>query len=254
VREMIQLEELRQVVHPPGKLQSRAEHWAGRLYMRKVSLRITRMVARTRITPNQITAAMIVSGVLAGAALLIPGLAGALLAVLFMQGYLLLDCVDGEVARWRGQTSALGVYLDRLGSYLADLAVMAGMGLRASALGVNLYLVLGLAAGIGVLLLQSSSDLVGLARASSGLGGASDQMTVPRSAGLARVRRLAASAGIHRLCNGIECTFLLLAAAVADVFTGGLTVTRIAVVAVTSLVWVLVPAHIVSIISSSRLR
>ena len=58
-----------------------------------------------------------------------------------MQGYLLLDCVDGEVARWRGQSSALGVYLDRLGGYLADVAVMAGMGLRASSIGLSPYLV-----------------------------------------------------------------------------------------------------------------
>ena len=30
------------VIHPEGMLQRRsAEHWAGRLYMRKISLRIT---------------------------------------------------------------------------------------------------------------------------------------------------------------------------------------------------------------------
>ena len=111
---MVQLEVLREVVHPPGKLESRAEHWAGRLYMRKVSLRVTRALIGTSVTANQLTVVMIAAGVLSGAALLIPGLTGALLAVVLMQGYLLLDCVDGEVARWRGQSSALGVYLDRL--------------------------------------------------------------------------------------------------------------------------------------------
>jgi phosphatidylglycerophosphate synthase len=251
---MVQLEVLREVVHPPGKLESRAEHWAGRLYMRKVSLRVTRALIGTSVTANQLTVVMIAAGVLSGAALLIPGLPGALLSVVLMQGYLLLDCVDGEVARWRGQSSALGVYLDRLGGYLADVAVMAGMGLRASSIGLSPYLVAGLAAATGVLLLQASSDLVSVARAKSELGTASDQSVVPRSAGLARIRQLISGTGIHRLCNGIECTLFLLVAAVADVFTGGLTATHVAVLVVTIEVWILVPAHIASIVSSSRLK
>jgi phosphatidylglycerophosphate synthase len=251
---MVQLEVLREVVHPPGKLESRAEHWAGRLYMRKVSLRVTRALIGTSVTANQLTVVMIAAGVLSGAALLIPGLPGALLSVVLMQGYLLLDCVDGEVARWRGQSSALGVYLDRLGGYLADVAVMAGMGLRASSIGLSPYLVAGLAAATGVLLLQASSDLVSVARAKSELGTASDQSVVPRSAGLARIRQLISGTGVHRLCNGIECTLFLLVAAVADVFTGGLTATHVAVLVVTIEVWILVPAHIASIVSSSRLK
>ena len=251
---MVQLEVLREVVHPPGKLESRAEHWAGRLYMRKVSLRVTRALIGTSVTANQLTVVMIAAGVLSGAALLIPGLSGALLSVVLMQGYLLLDCVDGEVARWRGQSSALGVYLDRLGGYLADVAVMAGMGLRASSIGLSPYLVAGLVAATGVLLLQASSDLVSVARAKSALGTASDQSVVPRSAGLARIRQLISGTGIHRLCNGIECTLFLLVAAVADVFTGGLTATHVAVLVVTIEVWILVPAHIASIVSSSRLK
>ncbi|GAA1268588.1 CDP-alcohol phosphatidyltransferase family protein [Kitasatospora nipponensis] len=250
----VPLEELRAVIHPPGKLDSRAEHWAGRLYMRSLSLRITRLLLGTRWSPNQITTVMVVAGVLSGAALLIPGLAGALLSVLFMQLYLLLDCVDGEVARWRRQFSPLGVYLDRLGAYLADAAVMVGMGCRASSLGLSPYLVAGLAAGIGVLLLKASSDLVHVARSDSGLAKATDQSVVPRSSGLARVRRLASGVGLHRLCNGIECTLLLLVAAVVDTVRGDLTATRVAVVAVTVIVWLLVPAHIVSIVSSSRLK
>ncbi|MFD8615507.1 CDP-alcohol phosphatidyltransferase family protein, partial [Streptomyces sp. NPDC059631] len=170
----VQLEELRSVIHPTGKLDSRAEHWAGRLYMRSLSLRVTRHLVDTRISPNQITVIMVFAGMLSGVALILPGLGGAVLSVLFMQLYLLLDCVDGEVARWRRQFSPLGVYLDRLGAYLADAAVMVGMGIRAAQLGLNLYLVAGLAAAIGVLLLKSSSDLVHVARSDSGMEKATD--------------------------------------------------------------------------------
>ncbi|MET8407700.1 CDP-alcohol phosphatidyltransferase family protein [Streptomyces sp. NPDC005195] len=250
----VPLEELRHVIHPPGKLESRAEHWAGRLYMRSVSLRVTRLALNTRFSPNQITVVMVVAGVLSGVSLVLPGLGGAVLAVVFMQLYLLLDCVDGEVARWRRQYSPLGVYLDRLGAYLADAAVMAGMGIRASELGLDPYLVAGLAAAIGVLLLKSSSDLVHVARSDSGMEKATDQSVVPRSSGLARIRGLASAVGLHRLVNGIECTLLLLVTAVVDVALGDLTATRVATVGVTAIVWLLVPAHVVSIVASSRLK
>ncbi|MGF1430557.1 CDP-alcohol phosphatidyltransferase family protein [Kitasatospora sp. LaBMicrA B282] len=249
-----QLEELRSVIHPPGKLDSRAEHWMGRLYMRSVSLRVTRFLVDTRWSPNQITVVMVFAGMASGAALLLPGVGGAVLSVLFMQLYLLLDCVDGEVARWRQQFSPLGVYLDRLGAYLADAAVMVGMGCRAAKLGLSPYLVLGLAAAIGVLLLKASSDLVHVARSDSGLAKATDQSVVPRSSGLARVRRLTSAVGLHRLVNGIECTLLLLVTAVADAARGDLTVTRAATIGVTVIVWLLVPAHVVSIVASSRLK
>ncbi|MFF1470215.1 CDP-alcohol phosphatidyltransferase family protein [Streptomyces mirabilis] len=250
----VQLEELREVIHPAGKLESRAEHWAGRLYMRSLSLRVTRLMLGTRVSPNQITTVMVFAGVLSGVALVVPGLGGAVLSVLFMQLYLLLDCVDGEVARWRRQFSPLGVYLDRLGAYLADAAVMVGMGIRAAELGLNLYLVAGLAAATGVLLLKSSSDLVHVARSDSGMQKATDQSVVPRSSGLARVRRLTSAVGLHRLVNGIECTILLLVTAIVDLALGDLTATKIATVAVTAIVWLLVPAHIVSIVASSRLK
>lgn len=250
----VRLEELREVIHPAGKLDSRAEHWAGRLYMRALSLRVTRLMLGTRFSPNQITTVMVFAGVLSGVALVLPGLGGAVLSVVFMQLYLLLDCVDGEVARWRKQFSPLGVYLDRLGAYLADAAVMVGMGIRASELGLDPYLVAGLAAAIGVLLLKSSSDLVHVARSDSGMEKATDKSVVPRSSGLARVRRLTSAVGLHRLVNGIECTLLLLVTAIVDLALGDLTATKIATAAVTAIVWLLVPAHIVSIVASSRLK
>ena len=69
--------ELRPVVHPAGVKDRRSgEHWAGRLYMREVSLRVDRYLVNTRVTPNQLTYLMTVAGVLAAPALLVPGIAG----------------------------------------------------------------------------------------------------------------------------------------------------------------------------------
>lgn len=34
------------------------EHWAGRMYMREISLRVDRYLVNTRVTPNQVTYVM----------------------------------------------------------------------------------------------------------------------------------------------------------------------------------------------------
>ncbi|MFF2213009.1 CDP-alcohol phosphatidyltransferase family protein [Streptomyces antibioticus] len=249
------LEELREVCQPQAKLASRnGEHWAGRLYMRRVSLRFTRQLVRTPVTPDQLTWTMVVCGILSGAALLIPGLTGAVLAALFMQLFLLFDCVDGEVARWKGQNSATGIYVDRLGAYLADAALMTGIGFRAAESGVGGWLSLGLATALGVVLLKASTDLVDVARARRGLAVADDEAAAPRSQGVASVRRLAAAFKIHRVTNGIEASLVLLVAAFADAATDSLDPTRWTLAAIATITWLMVPAHLLSILSSSRLR
>ena len=208
------LAELREVCQPNAKMQSRnGEHWAGRLYMRRISLRATRQLVRTRVTPDALTWSMVVCGIASGFALLIPGLAGALLAAVLFQLFLFFDCVDGEVARWKGQNSAAGIYLDRLGAYLADAALMIGAGIRAAHDSSTLWVSAGLAAALGVVLLKASTDLVDVARARRGLPIADDEAARPRSTGLASARRLASAFKIHRITNGIEASLVFLAAA-----------------------------------------
>ena len=85
------LAELREVCQPQAKLQSRnGEHWAGRMCMRAISLRTTRQLVRTRVSPNTLTWVMVVCGVGGGAALLIPGPTGAVLAAVLFQLFLQL--------------------------------------------------------------------------------------------------------------------------------------------------------------------
>ncbi|WP_406113628.1 CDP-alcohol phosphatidyltransferase family protein [Kitasatospora purpeofusca] len=249
------LAELREVCQPRAKLASRnGEHWAGRLYMRAVSLRVTRQLVRTSVSPNTLTWLMVVCGVGAGAALMVPGPVGAVLAAVLFQGFLLFDCVDGEVARWKRQFSTAGVYVDRLGAYLADAALMVGAGVRAARGGSELWVSVGLAAALGVVLLKASTDLVDVARARSGLAPADEESTQPRSQGIATARRLASVFKIHRVTNGIEASLVLLAAAVADAAVGGIGPTRAVVAGIAVITWGMVVAHLASILSSSRLR
>jgi phosphatidylglycerophosphate synthase len=197
---------------------------------------------------------MVVCGVGAGAALLIPGLTGAVLAAVLFQLFLLFDCVDGEVARWKGQNSATGIYVDRLGAYLADAALMTGAGFRVAHTGSPYWAAVGLATALGVVLLKASTDLVDVARARRGLPVADDEAARPRSAGVATVRRLASALKVHRLTNGIEASLVLLAAAVADALAGSPAPSAVTLAALAAVTWLMVVAHLASILSSSRLR
>ncbi|MEU3555876.1 CDP-alcohol phosphatidyltransferase family protein [Streptomyces fragilis] len=254
--------ELRPVVHPEGVKDRRSgEHWAGRLYMREISLRVDRYLVNTRVTPNQLTYLMVVAGVLAGAALLVPGLAGALLGALLIQLYLLLDCVDGEIARWRRQTSVTGVYLDRVGHYLSEAALLVGFGLRGADLWDGsegpewLWAFLGTLAALGAILIKAETDLVDVARSRSGLTAVKDEAAAPRSSGLALARRAAAALKFHRLVGGVEASLFVLVVAIADLIAGGgLFWTRLGIAVLAGIAILQTLLHLVSILASSRLR
>jgi phosphatidylglycerophosphate synthase len=236
------------------------EHWAGRLYMREISLHIDPYLVNTKITPNQLTYLMVVVGVLGGAALLIPGLPGAILAVVLFQIYLLLDCVDGEVARWRKQTSITGVYLDRIGHYLCEAALLVGFGVRGADVfhqegSTNwLWAFLGTVAALGAILIKAETDLVDVARQRSGLPAVKDEASVPRSSGLALARRAAAALKFHRLVGGIEASLFILVVAILDMIQGDLFFTRLGIAILAGIAVVQTLLHLVSILASSRLK
>jgi phosphatidylglycerophosphate synthase len=251
--------EFRAAVQPPGLLdRNSGEHWAGRLYVRRVSPYLTRALTGTPVTPNAVTWAMIAAGLLAALALTLPGLGGAILAAALIQCQILFDCSDGELARWRDQKSPVGVYLDRVGHYLTEAALPVGLGIRADGGWHDLgsYTTLGLLVAVLVLLVKSETALVHVARAEAGLPLVRDTAAVaaPRASLLRRLRRAAGRAPFFRAFVAIEFTLLALAAAVADAIHGGLTFTR-------ALVWVLLPVagltaagHLLAILTSDRLR
>src|SRR5438034_10071051 len=126
------LAELRATGQPPAVLERlNDEHWAGRLYMRRVSPRATWVFARLGWSPNAVTLAFIVCGVAAGVVVAFGGLWSAVVAAILIQAYLLFDCSDGELARWSGRFSVTGIYLDRVGHYLGEAALLTVLGVRA---------------------------------------------------------------------------------------------------------------------------
>ncbi|HET6635476.1 MAG TPA: CDP-alcohol phosphatidyltransferase family protein [Streptomyces sp.] len=251
--------ELRPVVHPAGVKDRRSgEHWAGRLYMREVSLRIDRHLVGTRITPNQLTYLMTLAAVLAAPALLVPGVGGAVLGVVMVQLYLLLDCVDGEVARWKQQYSLGGVYMDRVAAYFCDAAVLLGFGLRAADLwGTGridwLWAFLGTLGALGAVLIKAETDLVGVARHQAGKPPVQETASEPRSSGMALARKAAAALKFHRLVLGIEASLLILVLAIVDAVRGDLFFTRLGVAVLAGIAVVQTLLHLVSVLASRRL-
>ncbi len=251
--------ELRAVIQPPGLLdRNSGEHWAGRLYIRRVSPYVTRALLRTPATPNGVTWAMIVAGVAAAGAITVPGLATAIVAFALIQVQILLDCVDGELARWQQRRSTVGVYLDRIGHYITEAALPIALGIRADGGwdSIGGYTTLGLVVSVLVLLKMSESALVTVARAEAGLPVARDDTAVaaPRGGLLRRLRRALGVVPFFRAFVAMEATLLVLAAAVVDAVAGELAGSRGLVVALIPVAAVTAAGHLVAILASSRLR
>ena len=251
---------------PPGLKERRnEEHWAGRLYMRDLSPYVAWLALRTGFSPNQLTYLMMACGIAAGVVVSLPfsgtgALWTALGGALLVQLYLLLDCVDGEVARYLRQTSVAGVFLDRIGHYLSEVSLLIGLGLAAQGGWTSGgYTELGLLAALGAALIKAETDNVVVARAKSGLpadpaGG--ERALRPRSTGMALARQAASMLRFHRIIGAVELSLLIAAAAVLDVLLGTDTpaAMRVLTVAVAAVAVVQTVLHLVSILASRRLR
>ena len=251
--------ELRAVTQPESIFaRNSGEHWAGRLYVRRASPYLTRLLLRTRISPNGVTWLMILAGLAAAAVLSVPGVATAVAAVALIQLQILLDCSDGELARWQQRFSPAGIYLDRFGHWLTEAALPIALGVRADGgwdeLGT--YTALGLLVAVLVLLVKGESALVTVARAEAGLPPAADTQAVaaPRARGLRRLRRGLGYVPFFRAFVAIEATMLALAAAIADAAAGDHTGSRVLVIALVALAAITAAGRLVAILTSDRLR
>jgi phosphatidylglycerophosphate synthase len=253
------VDELRAATQPPGLLdRNSGEHWAGRLYMRRLSPYLTRLLIPTPLSPNAVTWLMIAAGLLAAVALSFPGLWTALAAFAFIQVQLLLDCSDGELARWRGISSPVGIYLDRVGHYVTEAALPIALGVRADGGwdSIGGWTTLGLVISVLVLLKMSQSALVHVSRAEAGRPLLADTAAVaaPRVSGLRKLRRALGFVPFFRAFVAMEATILALGAAVVDVVVGELAGSRGLVVLLLPLAAITVAGRLAAILMSERLR
>jgi phosphatidylglycerophosphate synthase len=251
--------ELRAVTQPASIFaRNSGEHWIGRLYMRRLSPYLTRVLLALRVSPNGATWMMIATGPIAAALLTLPGIVPVIGAVLVLQLQIALDCSDGELARWLDRKSPAGVYLDRVGHWLTEATLPVGLGIRADGGwdSIGTYTTLGLCAAILALLIMAQSALVVVARAEAGLPLVEDSAAVaaPRQRGLAAMRALVGKAPFYRIFVAQEFSFLALAAAVVDSASDSFDGTRTLVYVLLAAGVVTVSGRMVAILSSSRLR
>jgi phosphatidylglycerophosphate synthase len=250
--------QLREVTQPPSvRSRAAAEHWVAHAYLRGVSPYLTRILLRGGFSANGVTWLMIITAAAAAVATGWPTLLGAILAVILVQLQMLLDCCDGEVARWRQTSSPSGVYLDRVGHYVAECGIAVALGVRATGevriSGV--WISAGLLLGLLIALNKVENDLVHVARHYAGLTQMQDaeEVRTPRRGGLRTARRLAGLVPFHKVFHSVELSILVLIAAIIDLFVGG-AATKVLLAALVVAAGMTVIGHLVAVLTSSRLR
>jgi phosphatidylglycerophosphate synthase len=100
------------------------------LYMRPLSMRMTRVLCNTRVTPNAMSIVTLLMALVAAGMVAAPSaawqIAGGALHI-FMR---VVDCVDGELARLRYQASRFGEWLDSIGDGIGIAALFVGVTYR----------------------------------------------------------------------------------------------------------------------------
>ncbi len=254
--------QLREITQPPEVRQrANAEHWTASLYLRNLSPYLTWLLLRTSISANGVTGLMILVGWATAAALLIPGVAGAALALVLGQLQMLVDCCDGEVARWRNERSPAGVFLDKVGHYTTEALIPVALGLRAAGWPLEFpadfaWTTAGLALALVITLNKALNDMVHVARALAGLDKLSDHKdeAVPNQRMLARLRRAARFVPFHRLYHSVELTILVFVAALVGLFLPPLVADQVLLLTLLPLSLLALAGHFVAIMASRRVR
>ncbi len=244
-----QIREISQPISVTGR--STSEHWVADLYLRRLSPYLTRIFLRTPISANGVTWLMILTGASIGPALLIQGWVGIALALVLSQLQMLIDCCDGEVARWRNTKSPMGIFLDKLGHYLAECLIPLCLGLRLAgwpteSVTTSIYPYFGALLAILVLINKGLNDAVHVARAFSGLEKIQDTKgaNLPVKGLLRSLRKVFNYLPAHRIFHSVEFTILIV---IFGSFGQALTIALGIAIFVTL-------GHITAIVTSSKLR
>ena len=254
--------QLKQVSQPPEvRSRANAEHWTASLYLRNLSPYLTWMLLKTSISANGVTGLMILVGWATAFSLLIPGITGAALALVMGQLQMLVDCCDGEVARWRKTSSPAGVFLDKVGHYTTEALIPIVLGIRAAGYPFDapedfFWTTLGLALAVLIVLNKALNDMVHVARANAGLPKLADRKgeAEPSQRMIARLRRAARFVPFHRLYHSVELTMVVFAAAIVGLFVGATVADRVLLTALVPLAMLALVGHFVAIMASRRVR
>ena len=135
----------------------------------RVSIYVTWLLAGTQVTANQVTVVFTIVGVLAAAMVYLPEYWAPMAGFLLYRIHVVLDVVDGELARYRNTRSAGGAYLDFLTHYFVYSTASFGLGAHAYVTGGGVEAVFcGFAIAVGTIMNLASRDCWYRANYSSG--------------------------------------------------------------------------------------
>jgi phosphatidylglycerophosphate synthase len=118
-------------------LRKAADGLAAKLINRRISLPITYLLARTRITPNQITLVALACAIAGAFVLSRGGYHAALAGMLLFEIGSIVDGIDGELARLRLQFSRRGQWLDTVVDDISNVCYATGVMLNLELAGVD---------------------------------------------------------------------------------------------------------------------
>ncbi|EST38393.1 hypothetical protein N566_07695, partial [Streptomycetaceae bacterium MP113-05] len=116
---------------------------------------LARWCARRGLTPNQVTTASLVTALIAAACAASGTRAGFVAAGVLLLGSFVLDCTDGQLARYSLQYSTLGAWLDATFDRAKEYAYYAGLALGAARAGDDVW-----ALALGAMVLQTARHVV----------------------------------------------------------------------------------------------
>lgn len=129
------------------------------------SRHLARWCARRGLTPNQVTTASLLTALIAAGCAATGTRAGFVAAAVLLLGSFVLDCADGQLARYSLQYSTLGAWLDATFDRAKEYAFYAGLALGAARTGDDVW-----ALALGAIILQSCRHVVDFSFAEAGAG------------------------------------------------------------------------------------
>ncbi|HEX5385769.1 MAG TPA: CDP-alcohol phosphatidyltransferase family protein [Gemmatimonadales bacterium] len=174
---------------PPNALAAKGqvvEEWIDLHFFRPLGFAIARRLGPTRATPDQVTLACLVLGLLAGTLFYFPSTPLNLLGVALFVASDVLDSADGQLARMRGSSTRFGRILDGVSDNLRFINLYLCLLLRLVHAGWGAdALVLALAAGVSHSLQSAAVDFIRQAYLYLGAGSGSE-LDLPESLPLPR--------------------------------------------------------------------
>ncbi|MCL8013547.1 DUF5941 domain-containing protein [Streptomyces sp. AS02] len=116
---------------------------------------IARWCARRGLTPNQVTTASLITALIAAGCAATGTRGGFVAAGVLLIASFVLDCVDGQIARYSLQYSTLGAWLDATFDRAKEYAYYAGLALGAARGGDDVW-----ALALGAMILQTCRHVV----------------------------------------------------------------------------------------------